>query len=128
MSQTFKIYSEINKYEWKMIQTATMIILVSVSSLSTCYCIKAKNLGNSASVGECVQERLLFIILFLTVETTMDRTVKTIDRNNLSVLFIPPKMSNFIHFFCRKRIYHRVIKGSSPDAGWAHWEARSCVS
>ena len=81
MSQSFKIFSEINKYEWKMIQTATMIILVSVSSLSTCYCIKAKNLGNSASVGDRVQdiiliERLLFIILFLTVVTTMDRTVK----------------------------------------------------
>ena len=64
-----------------MIQTATMIILVSVSSLSTCYCIKAKNLGDSASEGECVQniiliERLLFMILFLTVLTTMDLHVK----------------------------------------------------
>ena len=64
-----------------MIQTATMIILVSVSSLPTCYCIKVKNLVISASVGDCVQdiiliERLLLIILFLTVETTMDRTVK----------------------------------------------------
>ena len=64
-----------------MIQTETMIFSVSVSSLPTCYCIKVKNLVISASVGDCVQdiiliERLLLIILFLTVETTMDRTVK----------------------------------------------------